>query len=485
MRANRCRITLFALGVAAVLCMSSCYVGAMQRSARPGERGRRRAARPAPPVGQARPVELIGIVLDVTGHLVVIQTPSDNSILTVSLPGPAPASVAPGKRVTVHGVLAEGLVRAKQIEVSGGQAWPAPKEPRRSGRQIEHIVFVIQENHTFDNYFGTYPKADGFPAGLRLPRQPGGEPEVAPFHFTSPPSHDMSHRWATAHAAMNGGKMDGFISAEGSVDTMGYYDRSDLPSYWAYAEEFTLCDRFFSSLAGPSVPNHLYTVAAQSGGLVDNIKTPPVGGFNFPTMTELLGKADISWKYYDGSATPEAFSLWKPMPGFNTFMHDPSLMSHLVSSAEYFKDLRNATLPAVSWVVPNWTESEHPPFDPRVGMWYVTALANALMKSPYWRDTVMIITRDDYGGFYDHVPPPQVDEYGYGPRVPTIVVSPYARRGHIDRTQYDFTSVLRSIEDEFKLPSLTARDRNAISLRRSLNLEQKPRPPFLISQPLK
>ncbi len=473
---RRVHSLLLSVALASLVPVTACPANASAR----GTRAERRPA--ASTIGQPRAVGLAGTVLDVSGRLVVVQTTPLNTIHTVETPGPVPADVVPGVTITAFGDLAAGVVHSTKLEVTGGRPWPAPKEPSRSERRIAHIIFLIQENHTFDNYFGTYPRAEGFPANLRVPLQPGGPPQVAPFHFTSPLTHDMRHRWETAHEAMNGGKMDGFIGAEHSRDTMGYYDRSDLPNYWSYADEFTLCDRFFSSLAGPSLPNHLYTIAAQSGGLVNNMQQPPAGGFTFPTMAELLHKGDVSWKYYDGGTDPQSFGLWNPLPGFKAFQSDPSLRSHLVAIADYFRDLRNGTLPAVSWIVPNMPESEHPVADIQVGMWYVTALTNALMKSPYWRDSVLVITWDDYGGFYDHVPPPRVDDYGYGPRVPTIVISPYSRRGHIDHTQYDFCSVLRFIEDEFGLPSLTARDRDAASLRHALDVEQKPRPPFLISR---
>src|SRR5216684_5350608 len=143
---------------------------------------------------------------------------------------------------------------------------------------------------------------------------------------------------------MDDGKMDGFIPAEKSTDTMGYYDGTDIPNYWAYAQHFTLADHFFSSLAGPSLPNHLYTVAAQSGGVVRNLSKPPTGGFNFPTMADLLGAYNVGWKYYDG-ANPQAFGLWNPFPGFKEFMGNQDLRKHLVGNDELFRDLRNGTLP--------------------------------------------------------------------------------------------------------------------------------------------
>jgi phospholipase C len=422
-----------------------------------------------------------GTVVDVTGNLVAVREFIDPTIWTVNISGRLPAGIAPGKTVSVRGRFGNGLINAKTIKITGGKTWPVVKAASEPTRQIEHILFLIQENHSFDNYFGTFPGADGLPAGIKLPLYPGGPGAVAPFHFSFNLSHDLNHSWETAHTAYNGGKMDGFIFAERSLDTMGYYDGSDIPNYWAYAGHFTLCDRFFSSLMGPSLPNHLYTIAAQSGGEIRNRVKPPQGGYDFKTLAELLENSHISWKYYDGKANPHSFWLWNPLPGFTSFMRDKRLMAHLVSNLDYFKDIRNGALPAVAWIVPNIRESEHPPVNIQLGMWYTTAVVNALMKSRYWRNTLLIITWDDYGGFYDHATPVQVDQYGYGPRVPAIIVSPYAKPGYIDHTRYDFTSVLRTIENRFHLKPLTSRDAAATDLSNSLDLARPPLAPFLIS----
>lgn len=423
---------------------------------------------------------ITGTIVDVTGNLVAVRDGDNQTIRVVSVSDTQLTGLVPGKTVEADGTASGGLIIAGNIKITGGSPWPETSTPSEPSGQINHILFLIQENHTFDSYFGTYPGAEGLPKGIKVPLQPGGTPTIAPFHFTRELTHDMPHRWAAAHAAMDGGKMDGFVQAERSRDTMGYYDGADLPNYWAYAGQFILADNFFSSLAGPSLPNHLYTVAAQSGGLVKNQPQPPAEGFDFVTMAELLGASEISWKYYDGGPDPKSFGYWNPLPGFKTFMDSEKLRSHLVDNTEYFRDLREGGLPAVAWIIPNTAESEHPPADVQLGMWYVTSIVNALMKSPYWQNSVLIITWDDYGGFYDHVPPPEVDKYGYGPRVPAIIVSPYAQPGFIDHTLYDFTSVLRFIEDRFNLKPLTERDKNANNLAQSLNLKQQPLSPFLI-----
>jgi phospholipase C len=234
---------------------------------------------------------------------------------------------------------------------------------------------------------------------------------------------------------------------------------------------------------GPSLPNHLYAVAAQSGGDTRNRLAPPDDGYNFATLAELLENAAVSWKYYDGRINPRSFWLWNPLPGFKAFRRSRRLMAHLVTNDEYFRDLRRGTLPAVAWIVPNPLESEYPPTGIQLGMWYTTAFINSLMKSTYWQDTLLVLAWDDYGGFFDHVPPPQVDRYGYGPRVPAILISPYARAGYVDHTRYDFTSVLRTIENRFDLPPLTSRDAEANDLSGGLDLTQAPLPPALITGP--
>jgi phospholipase C len=420
-----------------------------------------------------------GTVLDVTGHIIAVHERVSRTIRTIYVPDQVPKHIQPGIVLAASGEFKAGVVHASELRVIENSPWPEPTTPQQPAGRIDHIIFLIQENHTFDNYFGTYPRARGFPKSLRARAEQLG---VAPFHFVAPLNHDIGHSWEAVHAAMNGGKMDRFAVVHGP-DSMGYYDRSDLPNYWAYADRFTLCDRFFSSLAGPSLPNHLYTVAAQSAGVTGNLMRAPQGGFNFPTLAELLGDSNISWKYYEGMK-PESFDIWSPLRGFRAFMRSDELMSHLVPSEEYFRDLREGRLPAVAWIVPNTAESEHPPHDVQFGMWYVTSFVNALMKSAYWANTALVITWDDYGGFYDHVPPPQVDEFGYGPRVPTLVISAYVWPGHVDHHQYDFTSVLRFIEDRFGLEPLTSRDRKANSLALSIHLKERPLQPMLIEAPL-
>jgi phospholipase C len=377
--------------------------------------------------------------------------------------------------------------------------------------KINHIIWIIQENRSFDNYFGTYPGADGIPPGACLPVLPNSSRCVKPFHLHTPmPACDLDHSWDVAHAAYDHGAMDGFVWAEGSPYTMAYLDGHDIPNYWNYAQHFALADRFFSSLNGPSMPNHVFTVAAQSGGLADNVCSPDhelekledvmddPDGFSFTAVIDRFRDQHVSWKYYVETTTqsvpladpchikhpaPQQLGLWNPLPGFKSIRDNPQLMTRLVNETQYYRDLERGTLPEISWLIPDFQDSEHPPEPEFQGMWRVTHLINALMKSRYWADSVIFLTWDDYGGFYDHVPPPEIDAFGYGPRVPLLIISPYAKPNYVTNQNGDFTSILRFIEERFHLQHLTKRDHYASDMSDAFDFNQKPNPPLVISVP--
>jgi phospholipase C len=433
---------------------------------------------------------------------------------------------------------------------------------------IEHFIYIIQENHSFDNYFGTYPGANGIPAGTALPDYPGGPKMFKPFHNTATHvPHDLPHYWLAAKVAYDEGAMDGFLWAEyrtgnsyygrgipiptpnpnlvkigkkhdksqakkapateevvspdGFTDdedydapevgeeneasvpqpltqgspnpkkrpawvnyTLSYMDYTNIPNYWEYARKYTLCDAFFSSLTGPSQPNHLYAVAAQSGDLVDNIGEGTDEIYSFPSIIELLGNANISWTYYTGHSK-SLENIWNPLPGFQKYASGFDVKAHLAYTGQFYDDIKNGTLPQVCWLIPNKAESEHPPKNVRDGMRYVTKLVNAVMQSSYWQNCAIIIMWDDYGGFYDHVVPAQVDEFGYGFRVPALVISPYSLAGQVVSTTYDLTSPLKLLETKFGLPPLTSRDSGSHNMLECFNFSQKPLPPDIIIESTK
>jgi len=335
--------------------------------------------------------------------------------------------------------------------------------PRFSKLPVEHIVIIFQENRTFDHYFGTFPGANGIPEGAALPVAPGSSQRITPFHLTTTswtgnPVTDLSHAHKVAEVAYDGGKMDGFVYAEDSNLTMGYYDNRDIPQYWELASKFVLMDNFFSSEMGPSLPNHLYLIAGQSGGLLENANVSRLN-LDFPTIMDEMDAKGVSWRYYFDAIDYMKPDLWDPLPAFVQFRRNPERLStHMAPSTRFIDDVKAGNLPQVVWVMPPGGGSEHPPADIKKGEAYVMSLVDAIQQSPYGDSTVIFITWDDYGGFYDHVPPPQIDSFGLGFRVPCIVVSALAKRGLVDHTQADFCSILKFIETIHSLPPLTNRD---------------------------
>ena len=371
----------------------------------------------------------------------------------------------------------------------------APVAPTGSGpaaaTPIEHVVYLMQENHTFDNYFGTYPGADGLPAGVCMPRDPeipDGEC-VEPFRVGGRAVQDLGHSEGIFTGQYNEGRMDGFVhahdrlGAEGEL-AMGYYDDGDIPFYWNVADEYVLFDRFFSSSKGGSVWNHMYWVAGVPGSDKDVV---PVDGFDAPTIFDRLEAAGVTWKFYIQNYDPTityrnraglgdrgAQVIWAPVLAYPRFLDNPALFGKIVDLSEYYRDLQQGTLPAVSYIVPSGA-SEHPPGSIRAGEQFVRSLINELVRSASWESSLFLWTYDDWGGWYDHVPPPAVDDYGYGFRVPALLVSPYAREGYVDSTPYDFTSMIRFVSDNWGLEPLAARDRYAASFVAALDFRQPPR----------
>ncbi len=337
-----------------------------------------------------------------------------------------------------------GLVAVSVTLVTSLVLLPMLYGPYEGPIPVDHTIVIMQENHTFDQYFGTYPGANGLSS-------PGVTGPV--LHLSSTNSTDLCNSWSCAHTDYDSGKMDQFSSS-----SYGYYDNRDIPYYWDLASSYVLYDNFFSSVMGPSLPNHTYLVAAQSGGHTDNSNFTA----NFPSIVDELDQKHVSWRYY---APPLSTGAWNPLPLFTSIQDSSSRLSNIVPSTQVFSEIAKGTLPHVAWIMPdNRDVSEHPPEDIRLGEKWVQSIVNATMNSSYWSSTAIFITWDDFGGFYDHVAPPQVDQYGYGFRVPLLVVSPMARRGFIDHTQADFTSILNFIEEEYLLQPLRPRDQAADDL---------------------
>ncbi len=358
---------------------------------------------------------------------------------------------------------------------------------------IQHFVFIMQENRSFDHYFGTYPGAEGIPPGICLPDPAGGACQ-APYHNSNVVNSGGQHGWGAAQASLDGGLMDGFpTQAIAPSDIMGWHDSRELSNYWNYAQLYVLQDHLFESVQSYSLPAHLYMLAAQSGGYTGNGQAYPTS-FSFPEITELLTSGKVSWNYYvnrgkapglsDGNDIDEdetVFTFWNPLPAFPVVKNDPTQFVHLVNGAQFVTDAQTGALAQVSWVIPNQPQSEHPNASVTTGMNYVTTLVNAVMQGPLWNSTAIFIAWDDWGGFYDHVAPPQIDQYGLGIRVPGLVISPYARQGYIDHKQYSFESWLKLVEERFGVNSLTARDNAANDMYDSFDFTQAPRAPVVLS----
>jgi len=364
---------------------------------------------------------------------------------------------------------------------------------------IQHIVIIMQENRSFDHYFGTYPGANGIPPNVCLTINASTTQCVKPYLETNPNVEGASHSWAAAHTCWDNGKMDGFVWAASGIsnpsNVMGYYDHNMLPYYWTYASNYVLFDNFFHSILSYSLPNHLYIIAAQSGGYVSG--TVPEF-FEFVTIMEELTPSGVSWKYYfdtnlPGAGITDESELMAHDPPESTFddyvdplprmkgIVDSGLLSHNVKGSEFYTDVQSGTLPQVSWIVPAEAVSEHPTASPEVGQKYVVTLVNTIMQSQYWKDTAIFIAWDDWGGFYDHVPPPQVDQYGLGFRVPVLLISPYARQGYVSHTLYEHSSYLAFIENQFGLKPLTNRDTMANSFYGEFDFSQPPRQPLILN----
>jgi phospholipase C len=360
----------------------------------------------------------------------------------------------------------------------------------------------MQENRSFDTYFGTYPGADGIPSS-------GGTPSVCipdparggcdtPFHQTSNKDSGGPHNVANATADMAGGAMNGFVAqsehaqqgcagtfkpscaGNGTPDVMGYMDNREIPNYWTWAGDYVLQDHMFEPNASWSLPEHLFMVSGWSAkcsnpndplSCTSEIQNPGLPTAKNPDpyawtdLTYLMYKNNVSWGYYlsdgtqpdcaddamvctPGNQNATVPGIWNPLPGFSDVKADGQAAN--VQTVDHFlAAAKDGKLPAVSWVVPNGKVSEHPPSLVSDGQSYVTSLIDTVMQGPDWSSSAIFLAWDDWGGFYDHVAPPTIDGNGYGLRVPGMVISPYARQGYIDHQTLSFDAYLKFVEDDF------------------------------------
>jgi len=343
---------------------------------------------------------------------------------------------------------------------------------------IKHIFIFVEENHTFDNYFGFYPGVNGL-ANAKPQLDPNSTTPVSPFELNNATmKKDLCHMASCAQADYNKGQMNGFLSAAGenSNMTMGYFNPDLIPYYWDYASQYVLMDNWYTPFMGPSLPNHIYLIAGQSGGITDNNASVT---FSFPTIVDELDAANVSWAYYAGS---HSFTNgWNPLPSSTTYVKAHPAMGELKETNTFPIDISGIKFPSVAWIMPETDAlSEHPPYNITAGQDYVVNEINDIMKSQYWSSSAIILTWDDYGGFYDNATPPQVDQYGFGFRVPALIISPFAKHGFVDDTLSEHASTLKLIETVFHLPSLGTRDAKADNLLEAFNFNQQPRHPLVL-----
>ena len=372
---------------------------------------------------------------------------------------------------------------------------------------IKHIVFVIKENHSFDNLFARFPRADGTATAREGDRSvPLG---VTPDHTAV----DIGHSGLETQMAANGGQMNRFYLLNGAIQfgrdyADSAYTQQIIPVYWSYAKHFALADHFFSTVLGPSFPNHLVTVAGQAMNTIDNpggqtveswgcdagsqsrVRMESAAGvfsyhrpcFNVPTLGDLATQAGVSWRYYAAPYMKSGY-IWA---AYDYIAHDRfgAAWKHAdIPYTRFSSDVAAGKLSSITWITPDAAQSDHPPNSMCVGQNWTSSVINSIMQSRFWKSTAIVLTWDDFGGFYDHVSPPSMNGLMMGPRVPAIVISPYARAGTVNHTVYNFGSMLRFAEDVFHLPRLSAYDAKAQSIAGMFDFSQAPLRP-LIMKPL-
>ncbi len=378
----------------------------------------------------------------------------------------------------------------------------SPASAARGIHKIAHVVIIMQENRSFDNYFGTFPGVDGIPMRDGRPSVCLPDPAlhhcVRPYHDPNDVDDGEWHDVWSFKIDYDHGLMDGFERTESiclgpsppcvprtTTEAMGYHDQREIPNYWSYARDFVLQDHMFEPIASWSLPSHLWLVSEWSALCIrpgdpfscsteiSNPAPPPDFGnpphtapnYAWTDLTFLLHQHKVSWGYYvkqgpepdceSSSAycgyknqSPSTPGIWNPLPYFTDVQQDHQL-GNIRDTSAFYAAARTGHLPAVSWVIPSGYVSEHSTSSISAGQAYVTSLINTIARGPDWKSTAIFLAWDDWGGFYDNVKPPIVDGVSYGFRVPAMVISAYARHGYIDHQQLSFDAYNKFIEDDF------------------------------------
>ncbi|MEX0833155.1 MAG: alkaline phosphatase family protein [Actinomycetota bacterium] len=419
-----------------------------------------------------------------------------------------------------------------ETKVSGRRPPEVDAEQFQTQWPIKHVVFLMKENRTFDNFFAVFPGANGSTTGKVM----GKKVELRPCLRQIIPT-DLLHDYPMALRSWNKGKMDGFacvqqpdlrerpvplkvvfspdckISDYKRAEAYSRASPEDIPNYWHWAETFTLADNFFTSALGPSFPNHLFSIAAQSAGTHDNPTETAQGVqrrqqrgfqkswgcdapistkvgvetragtvkqvhpcFDIRTLGDEMNEAGIPWASYAATSRQDGY-IWSAYDAIRHIRETDQWEKRLFPVDQLVSDIEENRLPPVTWVTPRFLYSDHPDVNLCDGENWSTQVINSIMESDMWKDTAIFITWDDWGGFYDHVAPKQIDRFGLGFRAPLMVISPYAKKGFIDHEPGEFSSVLRFVEDNWGLGQLTGRDREANNLTQHFDFSQEPREP--------
>jgi len=382
------------------------------------------------------------------------------------------------------------------VLVQGFKRGPDALAKRLGATKLRHIVIITQENRSFDSMFGTFPHAYGFSATKHICVRDGHGHCLKPYHTRSDISAGGPHGYHETPIDIDGGKMDGFVKAalkhqqcgvEGHTchmksarRVMSYYDGHEIPNYWTYARRFALADHFFEATGNWSFPSHLYEVSGWAAQCKseDPMSCSPTLDYKqerhgknkmilaWTDITYLLHAAHVSWRYYvepgmrpdctngneeycsPGTQTVRNGSIWNPLPQFETVKEDRQV-GDVQSVSRFITAAHKGTLSSVNWIIPSQKDSEHAPARESDGQAYVTRLVNAVMSGPDWRSTAIFINWDDWGGLYDNARPPRIDKYGYGIRVPLIIVSPWARPHTVFHADLSSDAFLKLIEDRF------------------------------------
>lgn len=418
-------------------------------------------------------------------------------------------------------VIAVAVYGLSRQSVAPNVASAGVSAPPPSATPIQHVIFIMKENRSFDEYFGQFPGANGSTTGVLSNGQ------TIPLGTTPDPMpQDIGHGYADWLAAWDGGKMDGFANEKDATTPSGtdlaytQMSQSEIPNYWRYALTYTLADNTFSDARGASFGNNMFEFAAQDGQYDSSIgnralyditasataptQTSPWGCDSPPDALELMlapdGSKSLAFPCFGFASLPNelantgmTWGVYRPnrssphdaLDALRQVRYNPSLWSHNYPTSALNTAATQGTLPQVAWYLP--TQVEHAPQSACAGENDTVRLVNAVMKGPQWSSTAIVIAWDDWGGYYDHVAPPVVDGVRYGFRVPMIVISPYtapgpsADGGSIDHTFYSFASILKMIEDNWHLPALTPADANANSLLGTFDFTAPPRPPTILS----